>query len=211
MAKAIVLDLDNTLFDTRSIPESLTAGLFSAMRDANQGDDAINDAVLEMAFHDAWSIPFPVIADRYRLPERLLSVWSHFHDSLTFDEPLHPYPDVVEALQKLRDRNYFLCLLTSGYQHVQSSKIKALRLEPFFDLILIDAVDHVHVGKEAILRDLLQSRKWQPEDVVVVGDSATSEIAAGGRLGIPTVQILRPGVTKTAAAGRHIHSLAELL
>jgi len=211
MAKAIILDLDNTLFDTRSIPASVTAGLFNAMRDANCGDDAVSDAVLDMVFHDSWSIPFPVIAGRYSLPKRLFSVWSDFHQTLTFDEPLHPYLDVVDSLQKLRDRKDCLCLLTSGYRNVQLGKIKALRLEPLLDLILIDAVDDVHVGKEAILRELLQSREWQPAEVLIVGDSASSEIAAGVRLGIPTVQILRPGVVKTPTAGRHIHSLAELL
>ncbi len=211
MNPAFVFDLDNTLFETRSIPASITSRLFDSMRAANIGDDAVDAGILERAFHDSWSIPFPVVAVHHQLPKRLLSVWTEFHQSLTFPEPLNPFPDVVETLQLLRSRGHFLCLLTSGYRRVQLAKVDALGLGTLFDLILVDAMDENHPGKEKILADLLESHSWQPANIIIIGDSPTSEIAAGVRLGIPTVQILRPGVERTEAAGRHIHSLTELL
>jgi FMN phosphatase YigB (HAD superfamily) len=47
--------------------------------------------------------------------------------------------------------------------------------------------------------------------VLVVGDNPKSEIEAGNRLGMPTVQILRPGVARGATATHYIHELSELL
>ncbi len=44
----------------------------------------------------------------------------------------------------------------------------------------------------------------------MVRDSADSEIAAGIAVGIPTVQVLRPGVERTAAARFHVRGLDEL-
>jgi len=44
----------------------------------------------------------------------------------------------------------------------------------------------------------------------VVGDDPDSEIAAGNRLGIPTVQIQRPAIPRAANALHHIRSLTEL-
>lgn len=209
MTKAIVFDLDNTLFDTRSIPSTLTDELFGAMRAANSGVDAIPETVLESALDDSWSMPFPVVAARYGLPSRLVDVWAEQHRTLTFVEPLHPYSDVVDTLQSIR---IFKCLLTSGYRHVQLKKIAALGIGSLFDLILIDAVDdQVHRGKAKFLAELLAAHDWKPADVLIVGDSAASEIAAGVQLGIPTVQILRPGVIRTTTADRHISSLVELL
>lgn len=37
-----------------------------------------------------------------------------------------------------------------------------------------------------------------------------SEIAAGNRLGMQTIQILRPGVTRSNAAAAHVNNLTEL-
>ena len=49
-----------------------------------------------------------------------------------------------------------------------------------------------------------------PDQVLVVGDNPDSEIEAGNQLGIRTVQILRPGVTRSSKANCHIHGLEEL-
>jgi putative hydrolase of the HAD superfamily len=93
---------------------------------------------------------------------------------------------------------------------MQQAKIDALGIAQLFDEIHIDAVDESGPGKAAIISELLHSRKWNREDVLIVGDSAANEIDAGVRLGISTVQILRPGVVATDLAERHIHSLLEL-
>jgi FMN phosphatase YigB (HAD superfamily) len=52
--------------------------------------------------------------------------------------------------------------------------------------------------------------RLHPADVLVVGDSFESEIDAGNRRGMRTVQILRAGVQRTDHAIYHITSLAEL-
>jgi phosphoglycolate phosphatase-like HAD superfamily hydrolase len=206
----IVFDLDNTLFDTRSIPAALTAGLFDSVRAANTGPDAVPSDVLSAALDESWSVAFTLVAKKYRLPQRISDVWSEFHNTLTFPEPLIPFDDVVETLHRLRDEQRFVVLLTSGYERVQRAKVDALGLTALFDLIVVDAVDVEHRGKQPILADLISSRHWLSQHMLIVGDSAISEIAAGNALGIPTVQILRPGVVRTDTATRHICSLREL-
>jgi FMN phosphatase YigB (HAD superfamily) len=206
----IIFDLDNTLFDTRSIPAALTVGLFDSVRAANTGPDAVPSDVLSAALDESWSVAFTLVAKKYRLPQRISDVWSDFHNTLTFPEPLIPFDDVIETLRRLRDEQRFLVLLTSGYERVQRAKVDALGLTEFFDLIVVDAVDVEHRGKQAILSDLISSRHWLPQHMLIIGDSAISEIAAGNALGIPTVQILRPDVVRTDTATRHVCSLREL-
>ena len=46
--------------------------------------------------------------------------------------------------------------------------------------------------------------------MIVVGDNPDSEIEVGNKLGIRTVQILRPGVPHGDMATHHISTLAEL-
>ena len=211
MLPIFVFDLDNTLFDTRSIPDSVTSGLFESIRRVNREHACVSDDVLSRVFEESWSMPFPAIAEKYRLPTRMVVEWRRFHDSLTFAEPLIPFPDVHEALSTLRIRQHELCLLTSGYRRFQLAKIDALGIGEYFHTVLIDAVDERQTGKERILTALLKERSWRPADLRIVGDSEASEIAAGMHLQIPTIQILRPGVRRTEIASRHIRTLLELL
>lgn len=205
-----ILDLDNTLFDTRSIPAELTERLNSRLRQANTECHAVSSEVLEQAINDTWHAPFSVVCERYSLPKAFISIWNEWQEAVSFDQPLAPYPDVVNSLRKLRNQGHRLCLLTSGYRRLQQAKIEALGIAHFFDEIHIDAVDESDSGKAAIIANLLLLRKWNREDILIVGDSAANEIEAGFQLGLSTVQILRPGVVATELADRHIRSLLEL-
>lgn len=205
-----ILDLDNTLFDTRSIPEELTDRLHSRLRQANADCHAVSSETLERAINDTWYAPFSDVCERHSLPRTFVSIWNDWQETVSFDRPLIPYPDVMSSLRILRNQGHHLCLLTSGYRRFQQAKIEALGFTPLFDEIHIDAVDESCLGKAAIIQDLVLSRQWNRKDLLIVGDSAVNEIDAGLRLGISTIQILRPGVVATDLADRHIHSLLEL-
>lgn len=211
MLPVFIFDLDNTLFDTRSIPSSVTNGLWEFIGALNAQHGCVSEDILAAVLEESWSIPFPAIAAKYRLPDPLVAGWRRFHDTLVLTEPLLPFPDVHHTLSVLRARQHQLYLLTSGYRQFQQSKIDALGLAKYFDAVLIDAVDESDAGKAGILVDLLQARDWKPSDLRIVGDSESNEIAAGVQLQIPTIQILRPGVRKADNASRHIGTLLELL
>jgi putative hydrolase of the HAD superfamily len=104
-----------------------------------------------------------------------------------------------------------LLLVTSGFRTLQESKIEALGLRSRFDAVHVDAIDEAdRKGKDGIFRDILERYGFEPERVLVVGDNPESEIEAGNRLGMATVQILRPGVARGATATHYIHGLSEL-
>lgn len=46
--------------------------------------------------------------------------------------------------------------------------------------------------------------------MLVVGDNPGSELGAAKKLGIPAVQVLRPGVKKCEEADYYVNSLSEL-
>jgi FMN phosphatase YigB (HAD superfamily) len=56
----------------------------------------------------------------------------------------------------------------------------------------------------------LDAKQLRPEEVIVVGDNPDSEIEAGNRLGMKTVQILRPGVPRGSNATFYVNNLEEL-
>ena len=120
---------------------------------------------------------------------------------------MHGYGDLA-ILAELRAWRF---LVTSGFRRLQESKIKALKLDPLFTAVYVDAIDEPdRLGKQALFERILREYELTPTEVLIVGDNADSEIEAGNRLGIKTVQTLRPGVVRASTATFHIHSLAEL-
>lgn len=94
---------------------------------------------------------------------------------------------------------------------MQESKVRALGFANWFAAIYIDAIDEPErKGKQGIFQELLATHRLSPDEVLVVGDNPDFEIEAGNRLGMKTIQILRPGVPRSERVARHIHGLIEL-
>lgn len=208
MIRAAVFDLDNTLYDSTTIPGDLLAPAVSAVRRANTGPQAIPDEVLESALVAARRFGFFTVADRRALPAFLRDAWREAYRGLTVTGRLYPYPDVLPALEAL---DLIKLLLTTGFRGMQESKIAALDIARMFEGIYIDTLDGgAGPGKQRLLEEILGTRRLAAQEVLVIGDSPENEIAAGNALGAVTVQILRPGIEYSGSARHHIETLADL-
>ena len=65
-------------------------------------------------------------------------------------------------------------------------------------------------GKHGFFQDILSAHGLRLDEVLVVGDNPDSEIEAGNRLGMKTIQLLRPGVPPSERATCQISGLREL-
>jgi HAD superfamily hydrolase (TIGR01509 family) len=206
----VIFDLDDTLFPVSSLPTNALAPAVAAARAANVGVEALPADRLERALADAFRFPFPVVVATHALPRSLVQAWDAANRALEITTDLTAYDDVVRMLPQLRLRRF---LVTTGYRRFQESKLAALRIGGFFDRVYIDAVDDDSLapkGKTAVFRQLLDEWRFAPAEVLVVGDSEPGELAAGRALGMPTVQILRPGVSPTRLVDWRIADLEEL-
>lgn len=208
MIRAAVFDLDNTLFDSTSVPLETLAPAMSAARRANTGPHRIPGEVLEDALTTARRQGFSVVAEAFRLPPAIRNAWRRAYRDLAVNGLLVPYPDVVPVLGRLELPRF---LLTTGFRRMQESKIAALGIRHLFEAVYIDAMDErAPPGKQRLLEQILNEHALTAPQVLVLGDSAESEIAAGNALGAVTVQILRTGVTYADTARFHLLTLAEL-
>jgi HAD superfamily hydrolase (TIGR01509 family) len=205
--RALICDLDDTLYPSGSIPVSVVQPVFDAMVAANQGPGAMDASTLERALAAAWRHPFDQVAAQFGLPRQLQRVWSRANASLHLTDRLAPYPD-VDVLRRLALRRY---LVTTGYERFQRSKVVALGMESDFEAVYVDALDipHRRPGKQRLFQLILTTHAFAPSEVAVVGDGP-SEIRAGNALGLATIQILREGVTKLSEAQYHIADFIEL-
>ena len=208
MTALLLVDLDNTLFSARTIPQAVLAPAHAAARAANAAARApLSDARIEAVLDAAWDRPFDEVARAYGLPAALTAAWQAAMANVEVVGPIAPYPD-VPALAALPGRRV---LVTTGYARFQRSKVAALGVGPLFERVVVDALDAAgRPGKAAIFRALLAECGADAREALVVGDSAASELAAGRALGIPTVQVLRPGVARDPDAAYHVPDLRAL-
>lgn len=205
MTRALIFDLDNCLAAANEVGEELLEPAFDAIRQANHG--TVPETVLERAFAEMWRHPMDWVAAEYGFSKAMLEAGWRVSVTMEVTRPMYGYDDLA-TLAELPAQRF---LVTSGFRRLQESKIKALKLAPLFTALYVDAIDEPNrLGKQRLFEQILKEHKLTPTEVLVVGDNADSEIEAGNRLGIRTVQTLRPGVPRASNATLHIHSLAEL-
>ena len=205
MTEAIIFDLDSCLAAANEVGDELFVPAFAAIRAANRG--TVPEAALRAAFDECWRCAFDFVADKYRFSAAMRAAGWQAFARIEVNEPMHGYGDLA-VLQELPVRRF---MVTSGFRRLQESKVRALGFAEWFAAIHIDAIDEPErKGKHGHFKDLLATHGLPPSAVLVVGDNPDSEIAAGNRLGMKTIQILRPGVPRSDTATAHIHSLSEL-
>ncbi|MFY0574424.1 HAD family hydrolase [Cystobacter fuscus] len=208
MLKAVLYDLDDTLFPARSVPEEAARPLLTALREALEGSGELKAARIADIMDQLWDRPLDEIAGLHGLSAEVLVRLGRLFAEFRLSCELKPYPDIqiIEQVPGLR------LLVTTGFRRLQESKIECLGIAHYFDRIMVDALDEPERrGKQAIFRELLETYQLRPGEVVVLGDNPHSEIEAGNTLGIPTVQILRGRKQAAASASFHVENPARFL
>lgn len=188
MKKAIIYDLDNTIYPVASVGEALLAPLFDLVATHYPAPEQL--AVLR---HELMHRPFQVVAARHHFSEALTAQSIQLLQQLTFAEPLEPFADYAAVLS-LSPTRY---LVTKGFTALQRSKIAALGIAAHFAEIHIVDVTQAPTGsprtKQDVFAYLLARHSYAPAEALVVGDDPESEIKAAQALGIDTVLYDREG------------------
>jgi len=203
--RAVIFDLDNCIAAADEAGEALFRPAFDAMRAANRGQ--LSEEELGAAFRDCWRKALDVVAREHGFPDEMLEAgWRAFRE-IEVKQRLHGYGDLAE-LASLPQARF---LVTSGFRRLQQSKIAALGIGALFDEVQIDAIDEQpRRRKLERFAGIAARHGWRSAEVLVVGDDADSEIAAGNSLGMPTVQVLRPGIAAAEKARWRINNFREL-
>jgi FMN phosphatase YigB (HAD superfamily) len=207
--QAIVFDLDSCLSPADEVGRSLHQPLFDALRAANHG--TLSEHQLQQVFDATFRFALDDIAERFGLSDEMRRAGEEAFQRLEVRQPMRGYGD-LDRLDRLPGQHF---LVTSGFRRLQESKIRALGLPAKMTACIVDAVDEPgRKGKEGVFAQIVADHGFAADKVVVVGDNPASEIVAGKKLGMWTVQILRPGVEKGAGADTYVddlEGLAELL
>jgi putative hydrolase of the HAD superfamily len=176
--KAIIVDLDNTIYPVSSIGEKLFKPLFELINESGEYSGDFSEIRLEIMRK-----PFQHVADQFFFSSKLKSDGLKLLTDATYNEPIKPF-DGYQTIRKLKCKKF---LVTTGFTKLQQSKIKQLGIEQDFDQIFIIDPSNSELTKKDIFRKILEDNNFDVIDLLVVGDDLNSEIKAAKELGIFTV------------------------
>jgi putative hydrolase of the HAD superfamily len=176
--KAIILDLDNTLYSVHSIGNELFAPLFELI--IQQGNhtgqiESIKDQIMRK--------PFQVVAAEYGFGAELTRQGIALLKNLSYQGRIELFPDYAFV----RDLPIDKFLVTTGFLKLQQSKVQGMKLAPDFKEIHIVDPSTSDKTKKEVFADIIKRHGYSPKELVVVGDDPHSEIKAAQELGIDPV------------------------
>lgn len=176
--KAIILDLDNTIFPVPSIGHKLFAPLFALIEQEGSHKDE-----LEKIKDEVMRRPFQHVAKDHHFSEALTQKCVAILKELAYNDKIEPFEDY--ALVKRWPVDKFL--VTTGFVKMQQSKVDSMGLAPDFKEIHIVDPATTNKTKKDVFADIIQRHGYAKEEMLVIGDDPNSEIKAARELGIDAV------------------------
>lgn len=191
MARALLIDLDDTLYDERSyvlsgfravadevarrfphVDASRLLADMTAELDAH-GRGKVFDRALEHAGVAAETSLVAELVQAYREHRPDIGLW----------------PGVAETLADLR-RDYRLAIVTDGLGLMQRRKIEALGVESLVDEVLVCWEHEAPKPDPACYLEALRRLDVPPEAAVVIGDNPGHDMAAARAIGSRSIRVL---------------------
>ena len=184
--KAIVFDLDDTLYGEK---EYIRSG-FQAIADTLPEINQMEDKLWQVFEQKKSAIDEVLTAEGMytdELKQKCLSVYR-------FHQPnVHLYDGVEELLAQLRAEGYLLGIITDGRPEGQRAKIKALGLERLVDYIIVTdelgGVEYRKPNKAAFVK-MKEKLNVAFEEMCYVGDNVNKDFIAPETLGIRAIHFL---------------------
>lgn len=178
MKKALILDLDNTIYPVSSIQGNLFGEIFRLIDIAKHLSDQVKlDAKDELTRR-----PYHLVAGKFNFGDELTENGNNLLKEITYDLPMLPF----DEYEQIRSSGLTKFLVTTGFTKLQWSKVKMLGIEKdFAEIHIVDPELSTQTKKE-VFADILQRHQLTVAEVLVIGDDPESEIKAAIELGIET-------------------------
>lgn len=189
MIKAVIFDLDDTLFPEAAFQKS--GRRFIASYLTRQGFP-VSEKEIEMVYADHPRDCFDELIKIYQLPIEVKELVRLFREH---SPDIQTYPGVMEVLEKLKGK-YQLGILTDYYHATQQHKIQALGIEHYFSHIIY--TDRMGTSKPdtAPFEEMKRRMHCGPREIMYVGDNEQKDFIGARHAGYYTVKYEAHGVYK---------------
>ena len=200
--KAIIYDLDNTIYAVKTIGEELFAPLFDVI-----AASGVDQESFENIKNDLMRKPFQLVAADHHFDSDLIKKGAEILRGLVYEGDIRSFDDYVKIKSISGER----FLVTTGFSDLQWSKIRRMGIDRDFNEIHIVDPDNSRKTKKDVFADIMDRKGYRSSEVWVVGDDPESEIKAALELGIKTVLIDREDWHPKAVSDFKIRDFAGLV
>jgi putative hydrolase of the HAD superfamily len=197
MIKAVVFDLDHTLFDRYATIKEVAKNLSKHFNINPLFDE--EKIVETMIYHDknfvhkGWNkiqeeiVKSGMILDELNPDDYRKAIMSEFMNIAI------PFEFTIPMLENLRKSGYKTALITNGASALQRSKIKMLYLEDLFDFIYIGGEHEVQKPNVQPFLITAQKLNLNPSECVYVGDNPINDVDASRKAGYTPIHVKTTG------------------
>ena len=197
MIKAVVFDLDHTLFDRYATIKKLVPQL---RKHFDLGDGITDEYFIqELSYadkhfvHKGWEGIYNHLVSKgifKTLPgfaeytEIVLRHFRHIAEKYDFAEP---------TLKKIKSKGYKIGLITNGSHELQYKKLGMLELTDFFDEIIVSGDTPYQKPGERIFLMMAEKMGVEPSEMMYVGDHPLNDVEGSRKAGCVSVWVKTTG------------------
>jgi len=187
--KAIIFDLDDTLFEEKDfVLSGFNAVAIDIAKTANTEKEIVFNFLLREFYQKGRGKIFNATLQHFSLNDRpdeitrLVQLYRNHTANINF------YPKVKSLLKRLR-KQFRLAIVTDGATEIQTNKVRALGLQELVDYVVycweIEAPKPDPKGYEMVLDYF----NLPAEQAMIIGDHSLNDISAGNKLGTWTTRV----------------------
>lgn len=176
--KALIFDLDNTIYAVRSIGDDLFGPLLELI-----SADEKQAGQIDKIRHEIMRRPFQMVAKDFNFSQELTAKGTELLSNIRVEGKIEAFSDYEIARILPQDK----FLVTTGFTKMQQSKVTGMKLEKDFREIHIVDPSSSNKTKKDVFEDIIKRHHYEKQDVLVIGDDLHSEIKAALELGIDAV------------------------
>ncbi|NPB02211.1 MAG: TIGR02253 family HAD-type hydrolase [Methanopyri archaeon] len=196
MIRAVIFDLDDTLYPSSKLAREARWNAIRAMVEAGLDVDMTEEELYEelmgvvKEYGSNHPRHFDLLLKRVGVdpdPKLVAAAVVAYHDTkLAY---LKPYPDVIPTLLWLKEKGLRLGVVTSGIPVKQWEKLIRLGIHHFFDDVVISEDVGVEKPNPRIFKIAVSRLGVAPSEALYVGDRPDRDVRGANRAGLVTVRV----------------------
>jgi putative hydrolase of the HAD superfamily len=213
MIRAVLFDLDDTLYDREELVRRVITDQYDIFQDELRSvpkETFVGRAVQldDHGYADKRALYATVVAECRLAPDLIDRLVENFWTS--YDEKCRLPDDTSVTLQTLRKNGIKLGVVTNGSTERQQRKLNSLGISSWFDVVLISEAEGIKKPAPEIFHRALRRCGVEAADAIFVGDHPETDIRGALQAGLRAVWKVTPYWPCTHAVP-FVRRLSEIL
>ena len=194
MIKAIIFDMDGTLYTNTDIKEQFAKAAYSTLAKADnipidQAQDLIEERRVELKAKSGFPVPYTLTLKSFNIP---IKVWHK--ENIAFFDPrdfLHKDEKLKASLVKLK-RNHRLAVMTNNNRIQTERVIEALELDGLFDRVFTFNSFEILKPELEFFKKAAAELDIEPKACLYVGDRYDVDLQPAQEIGMQIFKVEGP-------------------